>query len=67
MRVAALITVPLLLAAAGAGYADGPDSMATQSVASVVAPPSGVASGGASSLAPAHDGFHRVGRAADRR
>jgi len=53
MRVAVLITVPLLLAAAGAGYADGQDGLATPSVASVVAPPLGVASGAASTLPPA--------------
>ena len=53
MRVAILITVPLLLAAAGAGYADGQDGVATPSVASVVAPPAGVASGGASTVPPA--------------
>jgi murein L,D-transpeptidase YafK len=42
------------LAAAGTAYCDGgPDTLATQSVASVVASPSGVASGGGSGLAPA--------------
>jgi murein L,D-transpeptidase YafK len=43
MRLSALITVPLLLAASGVALCEGPQIAATQSVASVVAPPAGVA------------------------
>jgi murein L,D-transpeptidase YafK len=43
MRLSALITVPLLLAASGAALCEGPQSADTQSLASVVAPPAGVA------------------------
>jgi murein L,D-transpeptidase YafK len=43
MRLSALITVPLLLAASGVALCEGPQSADTPSVASVVAPPAGVA------------------------
>jgi murein L,D-transpeptidase YafK len=43
MRLSALITLPLLLAASGAALCDGPQTEGTQSVASVMAPPPGLA------------------------
>jgi murein L,D-transpeptidase YafK len=43
MRLSALIIVPLLLAASGAALGEGAQSADTQSLASVVAPPAGVA------------------------
>jgi murein L,D-transpeptidase YafK len=53
MRLFALITVPLLLAASGAALCAGPETAATSSVVSVVAPPSGVATDLASDLSSA--------------
>jgi murein L,D-transpeptidase YafK len=53
MRLKVLITAGLLLAGAGAGYAEGSDPLASQSVASVRSPASGlggVASGSAASV-----------------
>jgi murein L,D-transpeptidase YafK len=53
MRLSVLITIPLLLTASGAALGDGPSTVGTQSVASVGAPPLGVATDVASALAPA--------------
>jgi murein L,D-transpeptidase YafK len=53
MRLSVLITIPLLLAFSGAALCEGPESVGTQSVASVGAPPPGVASDVAASLTPA--------------
>jgi murein L,D-transpeptidase YafK len=53
MRLSVLITIPLLLAASGAALGDGPDTVGTLSVASVGAPPSGVATDIDSALPPA--------------
>jgi murein L,D-transpeptidase YafK len=53
MRLTILIAIPLLLSASGAALGDGPDTLGTQSVASVGSAPSGVASGVASALASA--------------
>jgi murein L,D-transpeptidase YafK len=50
MRLSALITVPLLLAASGAALCDGPETAGISSVASVVVAPSGVATDVASGL-----------------
>ena len=53
MRLSALISVPLLLAASGVALGDGTPSAATPSVASVVAAPAGVAAGVGSGMAQA--------------
>lgn len=53
MRLSALITVPLLLAASGAALCDGPETAGISSVASVVVAPSGVATDVASGLSSA--------------
>jgi murein L,D-transpeptidase YafK len=53
MRLTVLIAIPLLLSVSGAALGDGPDTLGTQSVASVGSPPSGVATGVASALASA--------------
>jgi murein L,D-transpeptidase YafK len=53
MRLFALITVPLLLAASGAAQCAGAETAGTSSVVSVVAPPSGVATDLASDLSSA--------------
>jgi murein L,D-transpeptidase YafK len=43
MRLSALITVPLWLVTSGSALCEGPDTVGTQSVASVVSPPAGLA------------------------
>jgi murein L,D-transpeptidase YafK len=53
MRLPALITLPLLLAASGVALCAGPQSGATSSVASVVAPPAGVSADVASNSSSA--------------
>jgi murein L,D-transpeptidase YafK len=53
MRLPALIALSLLLAASGAALCAGPQSAATSSVASVVAPPAGVTADVASNSASA--------------
>lgn len=53
MRLSALITVPLLLAASGAALCNGPETAGISSVASVVVAPSGVATDVASDLSSA--------------
>src|ERR1700682_1272551 len=53
MRLSVLITIPLLFSASGAAVGDGPDSAPTPTVASVGAPPAGVASEGPSAVVPA--------------
>jgi murein L,D-transpeptidase YafK len=53
MRLSALISVPLLLAASGVTLGDGTPTAATPSVASVVAAPAGVAAGVGSGIAQA--------------
>jgi murein L,D-transpeptidase YafK len=53
MRLSALISIPLLLAASGVALGDGTPTAATPSVASVVAAPAGVAAGVGSGMAQA--------------
>ncbi|MFI4866781.1 MAG: murein L,D-transpeptidase family protein [Steroidobacterales bacterium] len=53
MRLSALISVPLLLAASGVALGDGTPTAATPSVASVVAAPAGVAAKVGSGMAQA--------------
>jgi len=53
MRLSALISIPLLLAASGVALGDGTPSAATPSVASVVAAPAGVAAEVSSGMAQA--------------
>jgi murein L,D-transpeptidase YafK len=53
MRLSALISLPLLLAASGVALGDGTPSAATPSVASVVAAPAGVAAEVGSGMAQA--------------
>src|ERR1700686_5230185 len=53
MRLSALISVALLLAASGVALCDGTHTAATQSVASVLAPPAGVAAEVGSGMAQA--------------
>ena len=53
MRLSALISIPLLLAASGAALGDATPTAAAPSVASVVAAPAGVAAGVGSGMAQA--------------
>ncbi len=53
MRLSALISIPLLLAASGVALGDGTPTAAAPSVASVVAAPAGVAAGAGSGMAQA--------------